>query len=81
MTIQILGAGCAKCEKLLAHTREAVQLAGVEAQIEKVTDARAIAQAGVLFTPALAIDGKVQFAGKVLKPTEIAKLLTQAAGQ
>ena len=36
MNIKVLGTGCKKCKELEANTREAVKLAGVEAEIEKV---------------------------------------------
>ena len=36
MEIKILGMGCKKCNDLEANTREAVKMAGVEAEIEKV---------------------------------------------
>jgi uncharacterized metal-binding protein len=36
--IQVLGTGCPKCEKLKKHAEEAVQAAGTEARIEKITD-------------------------------------------
>lgn len=73
--IQILGTGCPKCRALLANAESAVRAAGVEAQIEKVEKIAEIIQFGVLATPALAIDGRVKSAGKVLSPDDIRKLL------
>jgi len=73
--IQILGTGCPKCEKLKKNAEEAVKLAGVEAQVEKITDIVQITSFGVMMTPALAIDGQVKSVGKVLSPNDIQKLL------
>ncbi len=73
--VQVLGPGCAKCEKLKHNAEEAVRLSGVEASVEKVTDINVITGFGVMMTPALAIDGEVKFVGKVASPDEIAKLL------
>jgi small redox-active disulfide protein 2 len=73
--IQVLGTGCPKCEKLRKNAEEAVKSAGIEARVEKVSDINAIIGFGVMMTPALAIDGEVKVAGKVLKPHEIKKLL------
>jgi len=73
--IQILGTGCTKCETLKSNAEQAVQQAGVEAKIEKVTDIMKITGFGVMMTPALAIDGEVKVVGKVPSPDEIAKLL------
>ena len=74
--IQILGTGCAKCEKLKHNAEEAVTQSGVEATVEKITDINEITSFGVMMTPALAIDGEVKLVGKVPSPDEIAKLLT-----
>ena len=73
--IQILGIGCAKCMKLTANAEEAAKQAGIEFEIEKVTDINKIMNYGVMMTPALAIDGQVKSVGKVLSPEEIKKLL------
>lgn len=73
--IQILGPGCARCEKLRQNAEEAVKRAGVEAIIEKITDINVIIGYGVMMTPAIAIDGEVKSAGKVLSPEEIQQWL------
>ncbi len=73
--VQILGTGCPKCEKLKKNAEEAVQQLGMQAQVEKVTDINVIVGFGVMATPALAIDGEVKSAGKVLSAEEIKKFL------
>jgi len=73
--IQVLGTGCAKCEKLKKNAEAAVAEAGVEAIVEKVEDINVITGFGVMMTPALAIDGEVKVVGKVPSPEEIKKLL------
>ena len=80
MKIQILGTGCPKCKKLAENAEAAVKQSGVEAEIEKITSVADIAQFGVMFTPALAIDGDVKAAGKVLSPEKIVEMLKAAAG-
>ena len=74
--VQVLGPGCAKCEKLKHNAEEAVEQSGVEATVEKITDINVITGFGVMMTPALVIDGEVQSMGKVLSSADIAKLLT-----
>jgi small redox-active disulfide protein 2 len=76
--IQILGTGCAKCQKLAAQAEQAVQALAIDAQVEKITDIKAIMAAGVLTTPALAVDGKVKIAGRVPSVDEIKTILSQA---
>jgi small redox-active disulfide protein 2 len=75
MKIQILGSGCAKCKTLEANAREAVKDLGIEAEIEKVSDFEAIANMGVMTTPALVIDGEVKSVGRVLTKTQVADFI------
>jgi small redox-active disulfide protein 2 len=73
--IQILGTGCRKCG-LLAETAEAsAKELGQAYTLEKVTDLNDIAGFGVMFTPALVVDGAVKIAGRVPSPDEMKKLL------
>ena len=73
--IEVLGSGCANCRKLEANARDAVGLAGVEAEIVKVTDYAEIAARGVMNTPGLVIDGKVKSAGRIPSARDIAEWL------
>ena len=73
--IEVLGAGCANCKKLEANAREAVGLAGIEAEIVKVTDYGEIVSRGVMSTPGLAIDGEVKSTGRIPSAGDIAEWL------
>lgn len=64
-TLQILGTGCPKCAKLTENAKAAADALGLEYRIEKVTDINEIGKFGVMFTPALAIDGVVKVSGRV----------------
>ncbi|GAB4278664.1 MAG: thioredoxin family protein [Deferrisomatales bacterium] len=75
MKIEVLGTGCAKCNKLYEAAKEALAASGKEGELVKVEDLTEIMKRGVMVTPALAVDGEVKVAGKVPKPAEIAKLL------
>lgn len=75
LKIQILGTGCAKCEKLAKHAQEAAENLGVEYDMEKVTDINDIMGFGVMTTPALVVDGKTVSIGKVPGVKEVEKLL------
>ncbi len=74
--IQILGTGCSKCLKLTENAKAAADQIGLDYEIEKVTDLNAIAGFGVMMTPALAVDGQVKSAGKLLD-VEAIKLLIE----
>jgi small redox-active disulfide protein 2 len=73
--IQILGTGCTKCNKLAANAREAAETAGITVEIEKLTEPTDFIKFGCMTTPGLVIDGTLVSQGKLLKPTQIAKLL------
>ena len=73
--IEVLGSGCANCQKLEANAREAVGIAGVEAEVLKVTDYAEIAARGVMQTPGLVIDGTVRSTGRVPTAGDIAEWL------
>jgi small redox-active disulfide protein 2 len=79
MKLEILGSGCANCQKLMAVTEEAVRELGVEdAELVKVEDFKQIMAYGVMSTPALVIDGKVVLSGKVPSKAEVSSLVTTA---
>ncbi|NBB94763.1 MAG: thioredoxin family protein [Planctomycetes bacterium] len=63
--LQILGTGCPKCKKLAENTEAAAKAAGIEYELEKVTDINEIMKMGVMMTPALAVDGEIKVVGKV----------------
>ncbi len=81
MKIEVLGPGCAKCNQLEATTRTAADKLGLPYELSHVKEIREFARYGVMFTPALVVDGKVVVAGKVPSEAEITKLLTTAAGK
>ena len=78
-TIEVLGPGCNNCIRLEKNAREAVAMAGVEAEVVHVTDYREIAARGVLSTPGLVIDGRVVSTGRVPSAGDIAEWLTASA--
>ena len=74
-TLQILGSGCQRCAQLAEITDQAAKSLGLEYTLEKVTDLNQIAAHGVMFTPALVVDGQVKFSGKVPPIEEIKKFI------
>jgi small redox-active disulfide protein 2 len=74
-TIQILGPGCPKCQKLSEEAEKAAKELGLEYEIVKVKDIKEIMKYGVLTTPGLAVDGKVKAVGKVLDAQKIKEFL------
>jgi small redox-active disulfide protein 2 len=77
MKIEILGVGCPKCKQLTANAEAAVKELNIAVEISKVTDIDKITEYGVMMTPALAVDGTVVSAGKVLNKDEIKKIISK----
>ncbi|MFH1256405.1 MAG: thioredoxin family protein [Candidatus Diapherotrites archaeon] len=75
MKIEILGTGCPKCKQLEANARKALEETGKKAEIVKVTDINKIIEAGVMATPALAVDRKIVCSGRIPTTDEIKKWL------
>ena len=76
MKIQILGSGCAKCRTLTEVTEKAAHDLGLDYELEKVTDMKRYPDFGVMFTPALVVDGVVKLSGKVPSLDEAKTLLS-----
>ena len=75
MKLQILGTGCPRCKQLLANVEKAAATLTTPVEIEKIDDIKEIMKFRILATPALAVDGVVKAAGRVLTPDEIRKLV------
>jgi len=73
MKIEILGVGCAKCNKLYDLVKEVVKKQGAEVEVVKVEDISVFGNYGVFLTPALVIDGEVKVAGKIPKESQVAQ--------
>ncbi len=71
MNILVLGPGCPKCTEAEKIVKTALQEAGVEASVEKISDFQKIAQMGVFSTPAVVIDGEIKCVGKVPSKSEV----------
>ncbi len=76
MKIEILGTGCAKCQRLEKNAKKAVKELGIDAKVEKVEGLDEISARGVMVTPALSVDGEVKVKGEVLNAEQIIELLT-----
>jgi small redox-active disulfide protein 2 len=67
MKIEVVGSGCAKCKATEKNVRKAVEELGIQAEIIKVQDIADITKKGVMITPAIIVDGKIEIEGH--KPT------------
>jgi len=75
MKLTIFGSGCAKCNLLTQHAEEAAGELGAAYELQKVTDMNQIIDAGVMRTPALAVDDRIVVEGKVPSASELKQYL------
>jgi small redox-active disulfide protein 2 len=69
--IKVLGSGCRNCEVTANAIAQAARDAGVEVEIEKVTDLAEIMAYGVMSTPGVVVDGKLVHAGGIPGPDRV----------
>jgi small redox-active disulfide protein 2 len=81
MKLKIYGSGCAKCKQLTANAEIAAAKLGIDFEIEAITDMNDIIDAGVMRTPALAINDDIVVEGKVPDSTELEVWLGLSIGQ
>jgi len=76
MKITVYGPGCAKCKQTEELVRRVVTEMGIQADIVKVSDIKEMVTAGIMSTPALAVDGVIKMAGRVPKADEVKQWIT-----
>jgi len=75
-TVKVYGPGCKRCDTTETMVRDAATKLGIEVTIEKVTDAKSIAMAGVMSTPGVAVDGQLVHAGGLPDAAKLEQWLT-----
>jgi len=69
--IKVLGSGCRNCEITANVIAAAAKQAGVEIELEKVTDIAEIMSYGVMSTPGVVVDGKLVHSGGLPGPDQV----------
>jgi len=77
----VLGPGCARCQTLYEHARQAVDELGLDAEVRKVEDLSELVARRIWATPALVVDGQVVLAGHVPTASRIRELLVEVPAQ
>jgi small redox-active disulfide protein 2 len=77
--IKVLGPGCPSCVALERVTRDAVDTLGLDATVEKIEDYPTILGYGVMSTPALVVDDRVLFSGRVPRSAQVRAILAELA--
>lgn len=76
MKIEVVGPGCQRCKITENNVNEAVKQLGIQAEVTHVYDVAEFARKGVMFTPAVIVDGQVKVSGKIPTVDEIKKILS-----
>lgn len=79
-SVKVYGPGCKRCETAAAMVGDAAAKLGLSVDVEKVTDPKAIAMAGVMSTPGIAVDGKLVHAGGLPDTAKLEGWLREKAG-
>ena len=77
MEIKVLGTGCANCKTLEKSVFNALAEMDFQANVEKVEDITKIMAYGIMRTPALVINEKVVFYGRVPSVKELKEIIEQ----
>jgi small redox-active disulfide protein 2 len=77
MEIKVLGRGCVKCNLTEELIRQVLLEERIDAQVEKVSGYKKIAEYGIFLTPSVLIDGEVKCIGRIPKKEEIRAWVTK----
>ena len=75
MNIQILGGGCPRCNATLKNIKQALDNLGLNENVEKLINIDEIVKLGLTSTPAVIINSKAVFHGRIPTVPEIEEAL------
>jgi small redox-active disulfide protein 2 len=75
--IKVLGSGCKNCETTANLIRIAAEQAGVEIELEKISDIAEIMGYGVMSTPGVVVDGQVVHSGGLPGPDDVRRWVSE----
>ena len=73
--VKVLGSGCKSCHEQYEYAKKAVSNLGLSVEVEYITDMEKIMGYGVMSMSAIVVNEKVVSVGKVLKVSEIERML------
>lgn len=79
LTIQVVGPACPRCDTFERLVYDACAELGLAADIVHVRDLKEYANLGIVFAPAVVVDGEVVLGGRVPSPAELKDLLGKLA--
>lgn len=78
MKIEVLGPGCPRCLATIQAVKQALKNLKINADIEHIHDFDKIIEYGVMMTPAVAINGKIEIEGKIPTIQEVERIIFTA---
>lgn len=79
MKIIIAGPGCGRCHATEKHVNEACAEMKLDAEISHIFDVTEYAKIGVRVTPAVIVDGKIVFSGRIPSVDELKEIFSKLA--
>lgn len=76
-SVKVLGAGCKNCHIQYENVKKALEAMSIPVEAEYITDMARIAEYGVMSMPVIVVNEKVVSQGRVLKPSDVGKLLIE----
>lgn len=73
--VKVLGAGCKSCHEQYENVKEAVEAMGVSVEVEYITDMQKVMEYGAMSMPVIVVNEKVVSMGRVLKSSDVEKML------
>lgn len=73
--IKVLGAGCKSCHEQYENVKATVEAMGLSIEVEYITDMEKVMAYGVMSMPAIVVNEQVVSMGKVMKSSDVEKLL------
>ena len=77
-TVTVYGPGCMKCQKAVEIVKQVVEASGIQAAVVKVSDVQKMVAAGIMSTPAVAVDGVIKLSGRIPREEEVRAWLAGA---
>jgi len=74
---EVLGPSCSKCDNTFDRVKQVLDELKLEADLTRITDVFEIIERGISLTPALIINGKIIYQGKVPSTKEIKNILVE----
>mgnify|MGYP001027954828 CR=1 FL=1 len=76
MKIEVVGPGCPRCKATEKNVNDALKQLGIDAEVTHIYDMNEMIKRGVMFTPAIIVNGQIKTSGKIPTVDEIKKILS-----